>query len=138
MDVADSGHGAGIAGRARWLEDGDRLVVPRKNRSISIIGEVQVAGTHRYDPSLNVDAYLELAGGTRKRADEERVYVIRADGSVMVPSSSWFSVSRSQLSPGDTIIVPLDTEYKDNITLWAQITQIFYQSAVAIAALNTF
>jgi len=42
------------------------------------------------------------------------------------------------LEPGDTVVVPVDTEYKDNFTLWAQVTQIFYQSAVAIAALNTF
>ena len=118
------------------LEDGDRLVVPRRNRSVSIIGEVQVASTHRYDASLNVERYLELAGGMRKRADEERVYVIRADGSVYVPSSSWFAVTADGLQPGDTIVVPVDTEYKDNLSLWTQVTQIFYQSFVAIAALK--
>ena len=118
------------------LEDGDRLVVPRKNRSISIIGEVQVAGTHRYDPSLNVDAYLELAGGTRKRADEERVYVIRADGSVFIPNKGWLLSKSIGLTPGDTIVVPVDTEYKDGLTLWSQVTQIFYQTFVAIAALK--
>lgn len=118
------------------LEDGDRLVVPRKNRSVSIIGEVQVASTHRYDASLNVERYLQLAGGMRKRADEDRVYVIRADGSVYVPSSSWFAVTADGLQPGDTIVVPVDTEYKDSLTLWAQVTQIFYQSFVAIAALK--
>lgn len=120
------------------LQHGDQLLVPRRNNSISILGEVQHASSHRFDATLSLDDYLKLAGGMRKRADDERVYVIRADGSVLVPESKWFAVSKSRLQPGDTIIVPLDTEYKDNITLWAQITQIFYQSAVAIAALNTF
>ncbi|WP_349814220.1 SLBB domain-containing protein [Rheinheimera oceanensis] len=120
------------------VEHGDKLIVPRINRSVTIVGEVQHVGTHRYDAARTVQQYLQLAGGLRKRADAERTYVIRADGSVMVPTNSWFAVSRGELKPGDTIIVPLDTEYKDNLSLWAQVTQIFYQSAVAIAALNSF
>ena len=120
------------------LEDGDRLVVPRTSRTVSIIGEVQLAGTHRHDASLDVEHYLRLAGGLRKRADEDRIYVIRADGSVLVPTLKWYAVSDRRLQPGDTIVVPLDTDYKDSLSLWAQVTQIFYQTAVAIAALNSF
>lgn len=120
------------------VENGDRLFVPRKNRAVTIVGEVQHAGTHRFDDKLSLREYLSLAGGLRKRADGDRTYVIRADGSVMVPKTGWFAVSSDQLKPGDTIIVPLDTEYKDSLSLWAQVTQIFYQSAVAIAALNSF
>jgi polysaccharide export outer membrane protein len=120
------------------VENGDRLFVPRINRAVTVLGEVQHAGTHRFDTRLSLDEYLNLAGGLRKRADGERTYVIRADGSVMVPKSGWFAVSSDQLKPGDTVIVPLDTEYKDRLSLWAQVTQIFYQSAVAIAALNSF
>ena len=103
------------------------------------MGEVQHAGSHRFDSTLSVDEYLKLAGGTRKRADEERVYIIKADGSVALPSNDgWFAVSTSALEAGDTIVVPVDTEYKDNLSLWTQATQVFYQSAVAIAALNSF
>ncbi|MAA96145.1 MAG: sugar transporter, partial [Rheinheimera sp.] len=101
-------------------------------------GEVQHPSSHRFDPAMSLNDYLKLAGGLRKRADEERVYVIRADGSVVVPQSSWFAVSSTRLQPGDTIIAPLDTEYKDSLSMWAEVTQIFYQTAVAIAALNSF
>lgn len=120
------------------VEDGDRLLIPRRNSAVSILGEVQLPGSHRFDTELNVGQYIELAGGMRKRADDERIYVIRADGSVYVPNRSWYSVKSDVLKPGDTIIVPLDTDYKDNLTLWGQVTQIFYQTAVAIAALNSF
>ncbi|OEY70970.1 sugar transporter [Rheinheimera salexigens] len=121
------------------LEDKDKLFIPRSNNSISIIGEVQHSGSHRFDRTKSVEDYLRLAGGSRKRADEDRVYVIRADGSVMLPSSSsWFAVNRNQLTPGDTIVMPLDSEYKDSLSTWAIVTQIFYQSAVALAALNSF
>ncbi|KKO46988.1 sugar transporter [Arsukibacterium ikkense] len=121
------------------VENGDMLHVPRYNRAITVVGEVQHAGSHRYDGSLDVRDYLNLAGGFRKRADNERVYIVRADGSVALPSTSRFSLRRSTLvQPGDTIVVPVDTEYKDSLTLWGQVTQIFYQSAIALAALNSF
>ena len=54
----------------------------------------------------------------------------------MMPTKSiWFS-SESQISAGDTVIIPLDTEYKDNLTLWTQVTQIIYNTAVAFAAIS--
>ncbi|CAI3796477.1 SLBB domain-containing protein [Rheinheimera sp. MM224] len=121
------------------VQDGDLLYVPRIDNTVSIVGEVQHASSHRFQSDLSVEDYLKLAGGTRKRADEERVYVIKADGSVMMPDQNgWFAIEKMNLEPGDTVVVPVDTEYKDNLSLWGQFTTIFYQSAVAIAALNTF
>jgi polysaccharide export outer membrane protein len=129
---------AGNPNHAIRVQDGDMLTIPRVNNTVAILGEVQYASSHRFDPALSLNDYVKRAGGLRKRADGERLYVIRADGSVVVPESSWFAVSSTRLQPGDTIIAPLDTEYKDNLSMWAQVTQIFYQTAVAIAALNSF
>ena len=121
------------------LENGDVLYIPRMNSAITIVGEVQNASSHRYREELTVEDYLAQAGGFRKRADEDRIYIIKADGSVTLPRNNrWFAVTKSQLEPGDTIVVPLDTEYTNNMTLWTQVTQIFYQSAVALAAVASF
>jgi len=121
------------------VEHQDSLVIPRVQSSVTVMGEVQHPGSHRFRAGLSVRDYLALSGGARKRADEKRVFVIRADGSVMIPAQNrWFSAANDELKPGDTIIMPLDTEYKDGLSMWAQVTQIFYQTAVAIAALNSF
>lgn len=121
------------------VEDGDLFYIPRMDYTVSVVGEVQHASSHRFKDNMTVEDYLSLAGGLRKRADEERIYVIKANGSVVIPSAKgWFAVKESQLEPGDTIIVPVDTEYKDSLSLWTTVTQIFYQSAVAIAAINSF
>lgn len=117
------------------LEDADILYVPSTKQTIAVMGEVQHPATHRYKDGLTLDQYLGMSGGARKRADEDRTYVIKANGSVMLPSSSsWFS-SETQLQPGDTIIMPLDTEYKDNLSLWSQVTNIIYNTAVAISVI---
>ena len=119
------------------LEHGDSLLVPSVNSTIAVLGQVQNPSSHSYDASLSVSDYLSLSGNSRKRADTDRTYILRADGSIYMPSQTWFSAD-NRLMPGDTIIVPLDIEYKDSMSLWSQITQIFYQSAIALAAINTF
>lgn len=121
------------------IEKGDFLFVPAKRNYVTVVGEVQHPSSHRFKAGLAIQDYLSLAGGTRSRADNERVYVIRADGSVYVPvNNSWFAVEEGKMQAGDTIVVPLDTEYKDTMNVWTQVTQIFYQSAVALAAINSF
>ncbi|UAL42651.1 SLBB domain-containing protein [Shewanella inventionis] len=119
------------------LEDADALYIPAKNQTVSIMGQVQHPSTHRYKEGITYDQYLTMAGGLRKRADDERVYIIKADGSVTMPSESTWFTSSTQMEPGDTIIVPLDTEYKDSLTLWQQVTTIIYNSAIAVAAVAT-
>lgn len=120
------------------LKDGDRLVIPAQRNTVNVIGEVQLASSFLYDGSLNVEDYLRRAGGTRKKADEERIFVVKANGAVeMVELGGWFSMaSNNRLEPGDTIVVPLDTEYTNNMELWRDATQILYQIGVALAALT--
>lgn len=119
------------------VEEGDELYVPYHQTTVAVVGEVQHASSHRFKAGMSVQDYLQLAGGFRKRADDERVYVIRADGSVFVPDgNAWFSVSSSTLQPGDTIVVPLDTDYSSSLSLWSKVTTIISQSIVALAAIN--
>ena len=120
------------------LENGDVLYVPAKQNSINVIGQEQLASSHLYQKELSVEDYLRLSGGVKLQADEDKLYVIRANGSVMIPSQgNWFSErDSSALYPGDTVVIPLDSEYMDNLTLWSTATQIIYQAAVAIAAIS--
>lgn len=119
------------------LEDGDFLFVPTFRNTVSIMGEVQVPITYLLDNKLDVDDYLNKAGGAKKQADEERIFVVRADGSVYKPTSGyWFGNNHEELKAGDTIVVPIDTDYRDALSTWTAATQILYQTGVAINALK--
>ena len=120
------------------LEDGDALYVPPVIQSVNVIGEVNVATAHMFNKQLSVKEYIERSGGFKQRADEDRIYIIKADGSVVIPNSNeWFAVNYDvNLAPGDTIVVPLDAEHMDNLTLWSSATQILYQIGVAVAAIG--
>ena len=121
------------------LQDGDTLYVPSKRDSISVVGEVNYATTHLYKAGISVDDYLKLSGGLKERADDDRIYIIKANGSVKIPNTgNWFAVNNSeQLEPGDTTVVPMDTGHMDKLTLWSTATQILYQLGVAVAAIGS-
>lgn len=118
------------------LMDGDRLIVPRKPATVSIIGEVQMNSSHIFDERMSMNDYLSLAGGVTEFADTSKIYVIRADGRVFQPGVDWFSFADSEIGPGDTIVVPLDVNLQNNLGVWQQVTQIIYNSAVAVAAIR--
>ncbi|ELA7931722.1 SLBB domain-containing protein [Vibrio parahaemolyticus] len=119
------------------LEDGDFLFVPTFRNTVSVMGEVQVPITYLLDNKLDVDDYLNKAGGAKKQADEDRIFVVRADGSVYKPTSGyWFGNNHEELKAGDTIVVPIDTDYRDALSTWTAATQILYQTGVAINALK--
>ncbi|MBO6810496.1 MULTISPECIES: SLBB domain-containing protein [Marinobacter] len=119
------------------LQDGDTLTIPTIPQSVSVFGEVQFPTSHLHQAGLTVDDYLERSGGPTRQADEERVYVVKADGSVMLPESSrWFGGRSQQLEPGDTIIVPIDVDRLNQLELWTNVSQIVYQIALGAAAVG--
>jgi polysaccharide export outer membrane protein len=120
------------------LEAGDVLYVPTKKNAVNVIGQVQVTSSHMYDNTLSAEDYLAQSGGSKKRADEDRIYIIAANGSIrMLDEGNWFTNSAdNKLQPGDTIVVPLDAEYMNNLALWSSVTTIVYNTAVAIAAIS--
>ena len=121
------------------LKDNDQLFVPSKQDSVSIIGEVNYSTSYLYNPKLTVDDYIDRSGGVKDRADKGGIYIIKANGSVVIPDyGNWFVATNDNkmLEPGDTIVVPLDSDYMDNLTLWSTATQILYQLGVAVAALS--
>jgi polysaccharide biosynthesis/export protein len=119
------------------LKNGDMLLVPRQAQEVTVIGEVQNATSHLYDPSLSRDDYVRLSGDTTQRADDKRIYVVRANGSVESGGGGlWFGGS-SEIQPGDTIVVPLDAERMRPLPLWTAVTTIIYNLAVAVAAVGS-
>lgn len=121
------------------LQGGDRLIVPKHRQEVTVIGEVQNSTSHFFRAGLTRDDYIGLSGGATRRADERQIYVVRSDGSVVAGSSnSWFSRgSNVKMEPGDTVVVPLDAERMPMLPLWQAVTQIMYNIAIAVLAVNS-
>jgi polysaccharide biosynthesis/export protein len=122
------------------LREGDQLIIPKQKQEVTVIGEVQNTTSHFYREGLTRDDYVGLSGGATRKADGGRIYIVRADGSVVSSENAgWFRRSgQVAMRPGDTIVVPLDTERMPALPLWQAVTQILYNLAIAAAAVNSF
>jgi len=119
------------------LRGGDRLGIPKLSQEVTVIGEVQNSTSHLFDPALSRDDYLRLSGGTTQKADDKRIYVVRANGSIESGSGSRWFRENAEIQPGDTIVVPLDAERMRPLALWTAVTSIVFNLAVAVAAVGS-
>jgi polysaccharide export outer membrane protein len=121
------------------LRDADRLVVPRFEQQVTVLGEVQNSTSLLYNPRLSRDDYIAQSGGITRRADRRQIYVVRANGSVVAGGGGgWFRRTGSaDIKPGDTIVVPLDVEHLPPLPLWTAVTTILYNVAIAVAAVHS-
>jgi len=122
------------------VRDGDSLLVPTFTQVVTVLGEAQRNTSYLYQEGMTRDDYIALSGGLTRQADKKRIYVVRASGAVIANSGSrWLGRGqKTQIRPGDTIVVPLDTGKMRPMTFWTNVTQILYQGAIAIAAVNSF
>jgi protein involved in polysaccharide export with SLBB domain len=119
------------------LEDGDRFFVPPAPSTVSVIGSVYNENAFIYKPAKRLGDYLNQAGGVNRHGDKSSVYVVRADGTIFSKrQSGWLlgDFEGERMMPGDTIVVPEET---DKTTLMKEIkdwTQILYQFGLGAAA----
>jgi polysaccharide biosynthesis/export protein len=120
------------------LEDGDRFVIPSRPSVVGVLGAVYTENSFLYKAGKQVGDYLAQAGGVTKDADEKRAYVLKADGSVISrQQSGWFRGFNSQrMMPGDTIVIPEQTDKTTWVKDFKDWTQILYQFGLGAAAIS--
>ncbi len=122
------------------LEDGDTFYVPPRLSTIQVAGAVYNANAFRHQPEKPLVAYLNDAGGATRQADQKRIFVIRADGTVVSRQSrnGHFRGGFDQLRllPGDAIVVPEKLRVSSKMNEILQATQFASQTALTAAALS--
>jgi protein involved in polysaccharide export with SLBB domain len=128
------------------LRPEDRLIVKKRPDSVNILGEVYNPTALFAEKGKNVGYYLNLVGGPTENAEDDEIYIVKANGSVISKSQggvfglvSWDSAKHRwtlggfdsiKLDPGDTVIVPRKVEKFPWLRVVKDITQIMFQIAV--------
>ncbi len=125
------------------LQDGDSLTIPKYTNAITVVGEVRRAGSFVRQHSYSINDYLNLAAGMTARGDEDEIYIIRANGSVVKKGgrgNNLFTFEENlmdQIQAGDTIVVPIKSSYQTPLNLYRTVSQVVFQSIASIAAFSS-
>ena len=123
------------------LEDGDTFYIPPQLSTVQVAGAVYNANAFRYQQGKRLIAYLNDAGGATRESDKKRIYVIRADGTVVSRQSrnthSHGSYENLRLLPGDAIIIPEKLRVSNGLQNFANYAQIISGFAMTGAVLAT-
>ncbi len=122
------------------IEDGDRFFVPSKDDTVQVLGSVYNENSFRFRPGKHVADYLGNAGGATREADKGRVFVIRADGTVVSRQQSGLLLGNRfesmKLMPGDSIVVPVHFKSTTVLRELKDWSQVFGQFALGAAAIK--
>lgn len=123
------------------LEDGDRLTIPAKPATVGVVGAVYSPSSFLFENGSTVSKYLNFAGGGTRNADKGRVFVIRANGSVVssqMHRSIWAGgFGGTKMFPGDAIVMPEKIKTSNTLRGIRDWSQVFAQFALGVAALKT-
>jgi protein involved in polysaccharide export with SLBB domain len=123
------------------LEDGDTYYIPPRLSTVQVAGSVYNANALRYEQGKRLIAYLNDAGGATREADQKRIFVIRADGTVVSRQSRnnrfGGNFEKMRLLPGDAIVVPEKLRVSGGLQTFANYAQIISGAAMTGAVLGT-
>lgn len=89
------------------LEEGDELIIPRINNTVSINGEVFRPVDVMYERGKSMNDYLSDAGGVTQLGKENKAFVIYANGrSAKIRKTLGLFNSYPKIEPGSNIFVP--------------------------------
>jgi polysaccharide biosynthesis/export protein len=123
------------------IKDGDELIIPENTNVVYIYGEVSSEGAVVFNPSQELDFFIDKSGGFKKSADLESIYILHPNG-----ESELYSKKRNifesspkneiKIYPGSIIFVPrvLDDSTPKRLAAQAYIS-ILGNLGIALASL---
>jgi len=118
------------------LRDEDRIYIPKRPTSITVVGEVLKAASLQFVPGSSIEDYLNSSGGLNYEADKDRIFVISPNGQAEVYKRRFMAGGQGpDMIPGSTIVVSRSNRSWDAIQLTTVISPILSNLATSIAAI---
>lgn len=128
------------------VQPGDRLIVKKRPDYVNVLGEVYNPTALLATGNQTVGYYLNQVGGAADNADEDQMYLVKANGTVISKRQEGFwgianwdtenhrwslgSFEDMTVNSGDSIIVPKKVEKYPWLRIVKSITEITFQIAV--------
>ena len=113
-----------------YLQDGDKLTIPKRPSHVSIVGAVQRTTVASFKSIYNFKDYIVSAGGLTKMADIRKSYVLLPNGESRVLDNNTI------IPPGSVIVVPPKIDKLSVLGLTDIISRVLGNIATSILAIN--
>lgn len=115
------------------LRNGDRIIIPQRNNTVRISGEVLYPNTVPYIEDKSASYYINQAGGVSSKGQRSKAFIVYANGQVS-------RLHRGRVMPGCEIVIPTKPEKQHDTQktslIMAGISTLSTVSAVIISALR--
>ncbi len=108
------------------LEDGDVVVLPNKTDVVLVTGEVESAGALAHVENMDIDGYVDRAGGFAAHANKKKFVLLHPDGSGVVAKP------HDRPQPGDQVLV-LPNVGNENLQVFIDLSQLLFQMVLSSA-----
>ncbi len=118
------------------LENNDELFVPPQPVTVGVFGLVPNPASFQFSPFLTIGDYIAKAGGVQRIGDAKRIFVIRANGSVLPGSAK---TNKLRALPGDVVFVPIRAaggEFWGRLAILAQVLSSTTLGAAAAVSIG--
>lgn len=92
------------------LEEGDVLTIPQRKSEVRISGEVLFPTQVVYEDGMDLEDYLDRAGGLTSNADKRKIYVLFPNGNAGRTTKYLIGKKYPSITPGAEIIIPKKPE----------------------------
>ena len=113
-----------------YLENGDKLIIPKRPSHVSVIGSVQKDTIVSYSAQKSFNDYVFSSGGTNKIADLKRAYVLLPNG------ESTSANENAIIPPGSVIVIPPKTDRLSVLGLTDIVSRVLGNIATSVLAIN--
>ncbi|KIM11228.1 MAG: hypothetical protein KU37_06170 [Sulfuricurvum sp. PC08-66] len=119
------------------LEHEDVLYIPTQASTVTLVGEVLNTNSFVHIPHQTVWDYIHRGGGLKEGADEENIYIVKANGDAVKYWRWFFIEGNHHICKGDVIIVPKKLDVSSGIKFAQDLADIGYKLAITVASLKT-
>lgn len=110
------------------LEEGDVIVIPARQQTVLVSGEVLSPQAVLWEPQMKTDDYVKRAGGYTERGRPGKWMIHRANGELVARG-------KGDIRPGDELIIlpHIDPKY---LQMGSDLLSLVYQVAISSAAVD--
>ena len=113
-----------------YLQDGDKLMLPKRPSHVSVIGAVQRTTVAKYDKNKTYKDYIFSAGGLTKMADIRKAYLLLPNG------ESRLLDKNTVIPVGSVVIIPPKIDKLSVLGLTDIVSRVLGNIATSILAIN--